>query len=44
MHYNTGYAPRRAALMRQFVEVFRDAMSSVAPSASCVAMIRDHYR
>ena len=43
MHYNTGYHPDAVALMRRFVEVFRDADIICAPSASCVAMIREHY-
>jgi L-lactate dehydrogenase complex protein LldE len=43
MHYNTGYHRDAAALMRDFVRVFRDAEVICAPSASCVAMIRDHY-
>ena len=30
-------------IMRQFVDVFRDAEVICIPSASCVAMIRDHY-
>ena len=43
MHYNTGYHPDALKLMRRFVEVFRGADVICAPSASCVAMIRDHY-
>lgn len=43
MHYNTGYAREALPLMRQFVDVFRDAEVICAPSASCVAMIREHY-
>lgn len=43
MHYNTGYHPDAASLMRDFVRVFRDADLVCAPSASCVSMIRDHY-
>src|SRR4030088_1921371 len=37
MHYNTGYV--RASLPR----VFADSELIVAPSASCVAMVREHY-
>jgi L-lactate dehydrogenase complex protein LldE len=43
MHYNTGYHVDAASLMRDFVRVFQDAEVICAPSASCVAMIRDHY-
>jgi L-lactate dehydrogenase complex protein LldE len=43
MHYNTGYARDALPMLRRFVEVFRDAEIICAPSASCVAMIRDHY-
>jgi L-lactate dehydrogenase complex protein LldE len=43
MHYNSGYHPDAAVLMRHFVDVFRDAEVICVPSASCVAMIRDHY-
>ncbi len=43
MHYNTGYHADAASLMRDFVRVFGDAGIVCAPSASCVAMIREHY-
>ncbi len=43
MHYNTGYHGQAASLMRDFVRVFGDAGLICAPSASCVAMIREHY-
>ena len=43
MHYNTGYAAHASALMRKFVTDFHDAEIICAPSASCVAMIREHY-
>jgi L-lactate dehydrogenase complex protein LldE len=43
MHYNTGYADDAMALLRQFVSVFRDAEIICVPSASCVAMMREHY-
>src|SRR5262245_52764197 len=43
MHYNTGYHPEAASLMRHFLDVFRDAEIICIPSASCVAMIRDNY-
>ena len=43
MHYNTGYRPEAIGIMKHFLEVFRDAEVICVPSASCVAMIRDHY-
>jgi L-lactate dehydrogenase complex protein LldE len=43
MHYNTGYADDALTLLRRFVDVFRDAELICVPSASCVAMMREHY-
>ena len=43
MHYNTGYARETLPLVRRFVRVFADSDVIVAPSASCVAMVREHY-
>lgn len=43
MHYNTGYQRETIPLLRKFVELFADDEIIVAPSGSCVAMIRDHY-
>src|SRR5450432_4935262 len=43
MHYNTGYHPEAVSLMRHFLDVFRGAETICVPSASCVAMIRDHF-
>jgi L-lactate dehydrogenase complex protein LldE len=43
MHYNTGYQQDALPLMRHFLKVFRGAGVICIPSASCVAMIRDHY-
>lgn len=43
MHYNTGYYDEAMSLMRHFLEVFRGAETICIPSASCVAMIRDHF-
>jgi L-lactate dehydrogenase complex protein LldE len=43
MHYNTGYHRGAAELMRDFVGIFRDAEAICAPSASCMAMVREHY-
>ena len=43
MHYNTGYQDETIPLVRRFVEIFEDAEAVVAPSASCVGMIREFY-
>src|SRR5271165_2331438 len=43
MHYNTGYQREAIPLVRHFVDVFADAEVVVAPSASCVGMVRDMY-
>jgi L-lactate dehydrogenase complex protein LldE len=43
MHYNTGYQREAIQLLRHFVDVFKDAEVIVAPSASCVGMVRDLY-
>ncbi len=43
MHFNTGYQRETIPLVRHFVEVFRDSEVVVAPSASCVAMVRELY-
>jgi L-lactate dehydrogenase complex protein LldE len=43
MHYNTGYQREALPLVRHFVDTFRDAEVIVAPSASCVGMVRDLY-
>ena len=43
MHYNTGYHREAVPLVRRFVEMFRDAEAVCVPSASCVAMMREHY-
>src|ERR1700712_4518273 len=42
-HYNTGYHPEAVSIMRHFLDVFKDAEVICVPSASCVAMMRDHY-
>src|ERR1700733_4297558 len=44
MHYNTGYQQEALPMMQHFLEVFRGAEVICIPSASCVAMIRDHYQ
>ena len=43
MHYNTGYQRESIPLVRHFVDVFGEAEVIVAPSASCVGMVRDLY-
>lgn len=43
MHYNTGYQTEAVPLVRRFVSMFRDAEIVCVPSASCVAMVREHY-
>jgi L-lactate dehydrogenase complex protein LldE len=43
LHFNTGYQDAAAALARRFVQVFADSEVVVAPSASCVAMVREFY-
>jgi L-lactate dehydrogenase complex protein LldE len=43
MHVNTGYQLEAVPLVRRFVDVFRDAELVVAPSASCVGLVRDLY-
>lgn len=43
MHFNSGYREDALRLVRHFVETFRDADTVVAPSGSCVGMVRDLY-
>ncbi len=43
MHYNTGYHREALPIIRRFVEIFGDAEAVCVPSASCVAMMREHY-
>jgi len=43
MHFNSGYQRETLPLIRRFVEIFGDAETVVAPSASCVGMVRDLY-
>lgn len=43
MHYNTGYQEETIPLVRKFVEVFEGAEFIVAPSASCVGMVKEFY-
>ncbi len=43
IHFNTGYQRETVPLVHHFVEVFATADVIVAPSASCVGMVRDLY-
>ena len=43
MHYNTGYGGEALPLMKHFLRVFAQSEVICVPSASCVAMMRDHY-
>ena len=43
MHYNTGYQAEAMPLVRRFVDQFEQAEVVCVPSASCVAMMREHY-
>jgi L-lactate dehydrogenase complex protein LldE len=41
MHMNSGYAPEGRRLVRRLRKVFAEAEAVVAPSASCVGMVRE---
>jgi L-lactate dehydrogenase complex protein LldE len=43
LHLNSGYQDAATALARRFVRVFADKEVVVAPSASCVATVREFY-
>lgn len=43
MHLNSGYQKEALELVRRFVEIFENAEAVVAPSGSCVAMVRELY-
>jgi L-lactate dehydrogenase complex protein LldE len=43
MHANSGYALEALPLVRRFTRVFADAEAIVAPSGSCVVMVREQY-
>lgn len=43
MHFNTGYQEEAIPLVRKFLDVFEDAEAVVAPSASCVGMVKEFY-
>lgn len=41
--FNSGYAAEAASVARHFLDVFQRCDTIVAPSGSCVAMIRRHF-
>ena len=43
MHLNSGYPDDAIKLVRRFVEIFEGKEAVVAPSGSCVAMVREHF-
>jgi L-lactate dehydrogenase complex protein LldE len=43
IHFNTGFRREARRLMGRFLSVFGGAEVVVAPSASCVAMVREQY-
>jgi L-lactate dehydrogenase complex protein LldE len=43
LHANTGYRAEAVPLVRGFARTFGDYQAVVAPSGSCVAMVRDAY-
>jgi L-lactate dehydrogenase complex protein LldE len=43
MHFNTGYQREAIPLVSRFVEVFSPYEAVVAPSGSCVGMVRELY-
>ena len=43
MHFNTGYQREAIPLVRRFVEGFEPYDAVVAPSGSCVSMVRELY-
>ena len=43
MHFNTGYQREAIPLVRRFVEIFGGYEAVVAPSGSCVSMVRELY-
>jgi len=44
IHFNTGFRREARRLMERLLSVFGGAEMVVAPSASCVAMVREQYR
>jgi len=43
IHFNTGFRKEAVSLMGRFLQLFGSADVVVAPSASCVAMVREQY-
>jgi L-lactate dehydrogenase complex protein LldE len=43
MQFKTGYHREARKMARHFLRVFEDAEAVVAPSGSCVGMVRHHY-
>jgi L-lactate dehydrogenase complex protein LldE len=43
MHANTGFRFEAFAQAKRFIHLYKDAEAVVAPSSSCVAMMRDQY-
>ena len=43
IHFNTGYRTEATSLLGRFLDVFGGSEIVVAPSASCVAMVREQY-
>jgi L-lactate dehydrogenase complex protein LldE len=43
IHFNTGYRREARVLLKRFLAVFAGSEVVVAPSASCVAMVREQY-
>jgi L-lactate dehydrogenase complex protein LldE len=43
MHLNSGYSKEALSLVRRFVHIFENSEAIVAPSGSCVAMVRELY-
>ena len=43
VHFNSGYRREAAGLLERFLRVFGTSEVVVAPSASCVAMVREQY-
>jgi L-lactate dehydrogenase complex protein LldE len=43
MHVNTGYRPEAYGLVRRYVETFEPYEAVLAPSGSCVGLVRDQH-
>lgn len=43
MHLNSGYSKEALGLVRRFVDIFENSEAVVAPSGSCVAMVKVLY-